>query len=89
MPRRLASIFIPEATPPALADEIRLLAELAQMPHAHREAIRRMVDVLRAFGGTVPPGLSSAIDELFESSLSADDRYRQLDSILGAWTTHH
>jgi hypothetical protein len=26
---------------------------------------------------------------LFESSLSPDDRYRQLDAILGAWTTHH
>lgn len=48
-----------------------------------------MVDVLRSFGGAVPPGLSSAIDDLFGSSLSADDRYRQLDAILGAWTTHH
>ena len=89
MPRRLTSIFIPEATPPALVDEIRLLAELAQMPASHREAIRRMVDVLRSFGGAVPPGLSFAIDELFESTLSADDRYRQLEVILAGWTTHH
>jgi hypothetical protein len=89
MPRRLASIIISEATPPALADEIRLLAELAQMPASHRESIRRMVDVLRSFGGAVPPGLRFAIDELFESRLSDDDRYQKLDTILAAWTTHH
>ena len=89
MPRRLESIIVPGSTLPALDEDLRLLAELAQLPARHREGIRRMVEVLRSFCGAVPPGLRSAIDDLFESDLSADDKYRMLDTILANWTTHH